>query len=186
MTKTPALSDSSRADTQAAMFLLAAFTLEQALNVNNGNLHPLGLMWIGVAMLTLVLALRSPHACGWLGKIRMTWLAAVCLSIQWVELLVWSIGFRRQPMAPLGLLVTGMIVAGVGVAMILLRENLRVAGFVALIVGHALAGSDVLQQTKEPWIDVWYFQQESTAALLHGQNPYEVRYRNMYGAGTDY
>lgn len=186
MTKTPALSDSTGSSTQTAMFLLAAFALGQALNVNNGNLHPLGLMWIGVAMLTLVLALRTPRRCGWIGKIPMSWLAAVCLSIQWAELLVWGIGFRRQPGAPLGLLVTGMTVAAIGVGMILLRENLRVAGLVALIVGHALAGSDVIRHTKEPWIDVWYFQQESTVALLHGQNPYEVRYRNMYGAGTDY
>src|SRR3954471_20019846 len=136
MTKTPALSDSARPGTQAAMFLLAAFALGQALNVNNGNLHPLGLMWIGVAVLTLVLALRSPRHCGWMRRIPLSSLAAVCLSIQWVELLVWGIAFRRQPGAPVGLLVAGMIVAGVGAAMIVLRDNLRVAGLVALIAGH--------------------------------------------------
>ncbi len=36
-----------------------------------------------------------------------------------------------------------------------------------------------------PHIDVWDFQQDSTAALMHGQNPYTVHYRNIYGPGVD-
>ena len=77
-----------------------------------------------------------------------------------------------------------MIIAGMGV--VLTFGRLRTVGIVALIAGHALAGADVICRTKAPFIDVFYFQQESTAALLHGQNPYGVRYRNIYGAGTDY
>jgi hypothetical protein len=35
-----------------------------------------------------------------------------------------------------------------------------------------------------PLIDVHQFQQEASAALLEGHNPYELRYRNLYGPGS--
>ena len=71
--------------------------------------------------------------------------------------------------------------------LILLKPSLKTVGLLTLIAGYALAGADVILNTKDVWIDVWYFQQESTAALLRGQNPYEVRYRNIYyGTTADY
>ena len=48
----------------------------------------------------------------------------------------------------------------------------------------------MIRQLPDPFIDVWDFQQDASAALLHGQNPYEVRLRNiyeskvLYGPGT--
>src|SRR5438067_12198531 len=113
MNKTPALSDSTQPGTQAAIFLLAAFALGQAVEVNDGNLHPLGLMWIGVAILALLAGVRARQ---WALTTRVPLMAIVAslLCVEWVQLLLWGLGWRRQLEAPIHLFVIPMIVAGIG------------------------------------------------------------------------
>src|SRR5438067_13415439 len=100
MNKTTALSDSVQPRTQAAIFLLAAFALGQAVEVNDGNLHPLGLMWIGVAVLAL---LRGVRARQWalMTKVPLMAIVASLLCVQWVQLVLWGLGWRRQVEAPI-------------------------------------------------------------------------------------
>ncbi|HTP29917.1 MAG TPA: hypothetical protein VMK12_30205 [Anaeromyxobacteraceae bacterium] len=38
-----------------------------------------------------------------------------------------------------------------------------------------------LRSRNGSWIDVWVFQQEASAALLRGENPYAITYPNIYG-----
>jgi hypothetical protein len=166
------------------MFLLAAFAVGQALHVNDGNLHPVALVWIVIAMVSLAMGLTGRAM--WISKAPLVALAVVCLGIEWLDLLAWGIGFRRAPAAPVWEFVAAMIIAGAGAATLLLQPKLRRIGLILLIVGHTLVGADVIRHTKPPFIDVFYFQQESTSALLHGHNPYEVRYRNIYAPATDY
>ena len=54
------------------------------------------------------------------------------------------------------------------------------SGLALLICGHALAGAFTIWSMPIPIIDVWFFQQQSAAALLEGRDPYGVRYRDVY------
>jgi hypothetical protein len=185
MTNVNEISDDRTDANRAKAFLLAAFAVGQALQVNNGNLHPVGLLWIAAAIGAVVMGLRIAHAPKWLQKIPLNAIAGVCLAIQWADVMAWGIGFRRVPGIPPTWFIVGMIMAGVGLTTIF-APRARTLAMVLLIAGHTLAGADVICRTKAPFIDVFYFQQESTAALLHGHNPYGVRYRNIYGTDTDY
>lgn len=49
------------------------------------------------------------------------------------------------------------------------------------IVGFLVLGVLVLRVSRNPYIDVYVFQQESCKALLAGQNPYAIRFPNIYG-----
>ncbi|MGE5609943.1 MAG: hypothetical protein ACM359_11865 [Bacillota bacterium] len=50
-----------------------------------------------------------------------------------------------------------------------------------LLLLHFSLGVWLLHKTSNPFIDVYVFQQESCAALLHGQNPYATTFTNIYG-----
>jgi hypothetical protein len=47
-------------------------------------------------------------------------------------------------------------------------------------------GGWVLHNSQTPWIDVFVFQRDGAAALLHGQNPYALTFPNIYGNGVYY
>src|SRR3954463_11352245 len=80
----------------AAAYLLAAFAIGQALDSNNGNYGLVGLIWITLATLALVVAV-SGSCERWLAKVPVAKLAAALLVVQWSQLLVWGVGFRRAP-----------------------------------------------------------------------------------------
>lgn len=56
--------------------------------------------------------------------------------------------------------------------------------FPLLLGTHFLLGAYHLSKTPEPHIDVYVFQQESSAALLRGENPYAITFTNIYGPGA--
>ena len=77
-----------------------------------------------------------------------------------------------------------LVAAGITgiVAMLFHRWNFPVL-FVALAAQFALAAL-MIGTLEVPDIDVHMFQQEGAAALLAGDNPYSLRYRNTAGFGT--
>jgi hypothetical protein len=84
------------------------------------------------------------------------------------------------------LFIIPMIAAGVGAGVIFLGNRFHRIGLIMLVAGHTLCGAYVIRHMTQPRIDVWYFQQASTEALVHGQNPYDVRYRNIYEPERDF
>ncbi len=46
---------------------------------------------------------------------------------------------------------------------------------------HFLLGVWIIRNSPSPAIDVFVFQQESSAALLRGENPYKLTFANIYG-----
>ena len=64
----------------------------------------------------------------------------------------------------------------------------RVSQRVVLLAALALAGSSmafVVTGSHEPWIDVWHIFQQSSQGLLHGRNPYEMRFTGVPPGQTD-
>jgi hypothetical protein len=63
----------------------------------------------------------------------------------------------------------------------LVRWACRWVLFPLLLCLHFLLGTYHLRKTPEPHIDVFVFQQEASAALLRGENPYAITFTNISG-----
>ncbi len=159
-------------------FAAAAFSLGQAIQVNDGALHPGALAWLFIAMVLLAFPL-----CGrrlkMLDRMPFAGLCAGMVAIQWMQLTAWGLRWLPGSALELGVFAGGMCIAALGV-MVLLRfpQKPRLA-IALLITGHLLAAQHAIRAKPNPPIDVWQFQQASTDAFLHGENPYRVRYRNL-------
>lgn len=162
----------------------AAFAAGQAVQLNNGALHTLGLAWLAAAIALLIVALRGRDI-SFGGAPSVRTIVGVMISIQWIELLVWGVRWLPRGNGSIAIFVGGMIVAGAAVIAILRWPRSGVC-LTMLIVGHVIAGGYVIRAMPHPGIDVWHFQQGSTDALLHGENPYTVRYRNLYDSDTNF
>lgn len=56
----------------------------------------------------------------------------------------------------------------------------------ALVASYVALGWWVLRASPNPWIDVFVFQRDGVAALMHGTNPYAITFPNIYGNGVYY
>jgi hypothetical protein len=61
-----------------------------------------------------------------------------------------------------------------------LTGRLPRAWFAMLLVTHFVIGAWMVRSSAEPHIDVWVFQQDASAALLKGQNPYAMTFPDIY------
>src|SRR4051812_45631063 len=172
---------------RAAMLFLAAFAIGQAVQINSGNLHPASLCAIALAMMLLMGAIvcgirrRETEA----QSTRLPSLVALLVAMQWVELLLW--GLKALPASGrIAWFVMAMLIAGLGAGLMFLRSNARLTALSMLVVGYLVAGGYVIRAVPQPGEDLWQFQQASTSALLHGGNPYGVRYRNPYHPDTSF
>jgi hypothetical protein len=81
------------------------------------------------------------------------------------------------------------VLAAVGVVTTLGLMNgraLRHFWFPLILVAHAGLSYWILQASPQSPVDVFLFQQESSAALVRGRNPYTVAYLNVYGPDTPF
>jgi len=60
------------------------------------------------------------------------------------------------------------------------RPWLGRALFPLIVACYLMLGAWAIRATPEPRIDVWVVQQEACRAVLHGENPYALTYRNIY------
>lgn len=165
----------------AQLLALAAFALGQAVMVNNGVIHPAAIAWLGLAVLASLLSILSAGRSirSRLAKVSLEKLLAILAAIQWIELLAWGVRWSPRGVGSIGWFIAAVSLVAVGGLLAFFSGRPRVAR-VALLAGHAAAGVYVVLSSPKPGIDVWLFQQESTTALLHGRNPYEARYRDLY------
>jgi hypothetical protein len=63
---------------------------------------------------------------------------------------------------------------------------IRIAGIAGAVTGHLGLMVTALAATQPPLIDVIQFQQEGAQALVAGENPYALRFLNIYGPDTPY
>lgn len=62
--------------------------------------------------------------------------------------------------------------------------KLRTGLVLVTVVTASAISAWMVESLNPPDMDVHLFQQEASAAILEGRNPYELRYRNIYGEGT--
>jgi hypothetical protein len=91
-----------------------------------------------------------------------------------------------QSTLPIPLRFTLLAIAGIGIHAVLVGGKSRTIEMLVVIAGHFALMAVMLAVSGPPDIDVYYFQQEASEALLNGENPYALRYLNTAGPNSPY
>ena len=174
----------------APLLAVAALTLGAALQLSDGHFTPVAFPWLTVALIASLLAVAVPvlprlvvadrALAALLGLGCLLQIAAFAMKPPGIYL---AAAWPRDRAPFFG----GLLVAALLVALGWWSPRpLRRWWFPALLLVHFLLGVWVLRQSLAPPIDVFIFQQDSSAALLHGENPYGLTFPDIYGSKPYY
>ena len=175
----------------ALLFLLAAFALGQGVQVSNGNLHPDSIRWLTIACVLCLLGVAAP-AWKWLeswGDQLPVLAAGLGIAYQLNQLLTSTPGIYMRNVGPQGLapyalgLMLAALMIGAGLSKVPWAGRLQLP---LLLAAFIYLGLWMVRVAPEPFIDVFYFQRDGVLALIAGSNPYELRYRDIYGNSPFY
>jgi len=175
--------------TRTTFLALTAVLLGQAIQVSNGNGVPGAWLPLTAACLAAALAALAPGLpfLERLGDRVPTVVLGVGLAIQFSQLVTTQPAAYVRPIPGFreffAVLAAAAVVSGAALAPrpVLGRLHLPI-----LVVLFGIAATWLLRATHPPAIDVFIFQQQSSQALLHGQNPYALTFPNIYGYTTFY
>ena len=177
-------SNSSRV-TSSLLLGVAAVSLGYAVQISNGNLDPRSIAFLTRAVLATFGALLIPGI-AWLersGERSVLVLLGIGFAFQLTELLttppamyLWRGSADRDALFFAGLGVVGVVGGGLfSRAPFLGKLQLP-----TLLLLHFLLGIWLIKASPQPQIDVFLFQRDSIAALLHGENPYAITFPDIY------
>jgi len=174
----------------APLLTAAALTLGAALQVSDGHFTPKAFPWLTVALVFSLLALAAPL----LPRIAVP--ARALTALLGVGCLLQIAAFLMKPpgqyLAAAWPRDYAPFIGGLLLAVFLIvvgwwsPRPLRRWWFPALLLVHFLLGAWIIRQSPAPPIDVFIFQQESSAALLRGENPYGLTFPDIYGSKPYY
>jgi hypothetical protein len=159
------------------LLALAAVALGHALQISNGNYHRRALVWVGICAALSFLALAIPPQKRWERASRdgLPWVLVAGIAFQ--------LNFHLTRVSLKDGLFFGALSALCGALITWYRPNLRTNPHFILslcLIVYLGVGIRIVQRHPDPDIDTFMVQQESVQALLHGQNPYRLTFRNMY------
>jgi hypothetical protein len=170
---------------------IAAFAVGQAVQVANGNLHPESIKWLTIACVATFAAVVLPTfgLIEWAGERAVVLVLGAGVAYQFTQLLTHPPGIYLR----IGGAVTGNdFVIGLVISALLVgaclssRPWLGRLAFVLLLVAFVWLGRWLIKASPSPFIDVFVFQRDGVAALLQGNNPYALRYPDIYGNSPFY
>jgi hypothetical protein len=161
---------------------LSAIGLGHAIQLNEGFYSPEALYWMS-GSLVLGLAGMGLHrlACSWSpsGDLAVRLLLLLGIAWQLAELLTTAPG--RVTDGNLNHFKTGIWIQGVTIAACLFRPQWSSRlWFPALLVVSTWLGMWMIRATPDPYIDVVEVHNEALNALLHGDDPYRISFKNIY------
>jgi hypothetical protein len=183
----------------AMLLALAAVAVGYGVHMRDGEYsfqegwnRVLAIHWVGVGIVltaagVILSRVREPR---WGGHAVIV-LLALCLAFQFVQLLIsppsgwhdWSNDLRLPGARSIRLYYAGVAAAGVLSAGLLFRDPvIRRVCLAAVLLTHLLLGCWMVRATPNPKIDVFVFQQQAPAALLHGKNPYAMTFEDIYAS----
>ena len=165
----------------------AALALGQAIQVNNGFMHPRAFGWL-VATLVLALAAvitsRKALHVRWIGSDVLSALLCVGVLLQIGQIMT-AAPLMYAPIsrgADVSLIAIGALLMAAFVAMIAVGQTrIRRAAFIALLICHASLGLWALKTVPEPKMDVVTVQRKAIAQLADLKSPYSFTFPNIYG-----
>ena len=175
--------------TRATLLALATVFLGQALQANNGNGSPEAWQFL---VATLVVSALAALGKPWsplerLGDVAPVLVLGVGLAIQFAQLVTHPPGYYIRPIPGFreffAVVAAAAVVSGAALAT---RPVLGRYHGPVLVGLFAVAAWWVVRASFPPSIDVFLFQQESSRALLSGQNPYTLTHPNIYGGTAFY
>ena len=163
----------------ALALALFAAALSHAIDINNGQYYPSALLWLTIAVGFCLIAVINPrvaklepHCRRWLPLIF-----AVLIADQTYYLLH-EIGGSQIVLAFGTITVLGLI-------QFFEIGRLRWPLMAIMVLAFCVAGKVAFNASyKFPGIDVFMFQSGASHAVLHGINPYAMKYPNIYDPGT--
>ena len=163
---------------------LAAFLLGYTLDISLGMYNTDALLGLSAAAAACVAAIALPRIRAVERVPAWIWISAVALGVAWEATLIVA-RHQSYPMVRTGTIV----IAALGLLQAFAFDLKRVRQPLVLLTVAAFAlllSMTVRRYAREPPIDVFVFQQMSSDALLHGRNPYTVRYPSVYPPGTPF
>lgn len=172
-------------------FVIAAVALGHACQLNNGAYSEDAIFWLVVALVAAWIGALAPSidALDRFARSALPFVVFGALAAEVGDLVTKAPGIYVHP--PPGVGMTPFMI-GLGALVVVAASACVVQpplGRVHLAIMIAIflwLGGWVLHNSPNPWIDVYVFQRDGSAALLHGQNPYDITFPNIYGNGTYY
>jgi hypothetical protein len=182
----------------AVVMTLTALCVGFAIDDNLGDYSPVALAWLTFAfgLCVVSITMRGPARFeAVLGRV-LTPLLVIVVLVQPMALLrethipvaSHATPLYRQSMDTIR---TGVLmVMALGLALTLNLRALRWPVLLVMLAAFGMIAAVAFNNlAKDPHIDVMMFQQQASATLLHGGNPYDpsvVRFPNIYGPGTPF
>jgi hypothetical protein len=175
--------------TRNALFAFSAVALYQALRISAGTFSPLALCGLLIACLALLWGAFGPPILRIEARREKAVLIVLAggVALQFVELLQPAVrDYYRGP------LVYTLYIAGLAACAVLTmsattgRAPSGKTWFVAVVIVHFFLGIAYLHLADPRVIDVLVFQQDASAALLSGHNPYALTFPNVFGEAWRY
>ena len=170
-------------------FAAAAIALGHALQIANGFYDPFAVGWLTAALLltlggVLLTRAEPVHA----NVMNVSLRAVVVIGVAWqlVSLLMATPAFYLRT-ADLTLFRAGVCAEALCIAAGYVRASrLDRLWFPALLTIFAGMGVWIVRESPSPWIDVVTVHRAAISALVHGRNPYDILFRNIYGDASFY
>ncbi|MBL8766765.1 MAG: hypothetical protein JNL94_05335 [Planctomycetes bacterium] len=171
---------------------LAIACIGEAIVAHDGEYSRRGLAWLAAALIGVVFALRPSGVLERMDARSVTRMLGTLVGLGFLRLLslppsgrfAWSNDLRPTDVD--GTTFHGLVASALalGVLAFWLRETWRRVLVGASCVVFVAAGAWVIRASPysdaEPRIDVMLIQQESASALLRGENPYALTFRDIY------
>jgi hypothetical protein len=170
---------------------LAAVCVGYAIHIRDGEYWPEAIRWVGwgIVLCTIGVALPRVRAFSWSGRAVLVVLFAV-VAVQFGMMLAdspggsnwWSNDLRDSSAGNFRLYSVGVRLAWVFVLIALWKpqKGWGRAALGLLLATHLALGVWMIRSSPRPHNDVFVFQQLGGQALLHGDNPYNITYPDIY------
>jgi len=154
------------------------------LGVTSTIKRPLGMVLLLAALMVVSIGVLAPRA-RFLGHLNLRAVMKIVSAGIVLELLS---GVFVSPLVAGDIRAAALLLAigALGIYLLLGAPKWRRIVFVVVVICYAGLASWMLTARDPPPIDVHQFQQEASAVLLDGHNPYQLRYVNFYGRGSPY
>jgi hypothetical protein len=161
---------------------LTAWLLGYTIDISLGMYSLAALRMLTLAAVACILAVAAPRPSVVERLPSSIWIAAVAIGV-----LVEAIRIvLRNPGNELVSWGTALV-AALGLLQALELKRLRLPLLALALAAFAIVVSlTFLRYARDPGIDVFMFQQMSADGLLHGRNPYAIRYPSLYPPGTPF
>jgi hypothetical protein len=167
------------------LFALSAVALGLALQISSGMLHPLALIGLSIAfaLCAVAVAMSRQHLRPRLGRwsahvLPLVLLGGLILQLVAVGTMAPTFASASPPPSPFRAVLLAIgVLAVMGAARV---RIVRQVWFPVVLILHAVISGWIVRAMPLPTIDVFLFQQDGSAALMAGANPYTLRFPDIY------